>query len=116
MHSASNQEYPNRPSPSPFAEKPKIDPTKRRCTETKCDIKKLCNPRKAAKGHSQRFQHDGFAQAKTSQTAPQNHILTQPVVVAVPMQQAATTVTYTLPITIPATAPTQPMVPVAGQL
>ena len=46
---------------------------------------------------------------------PQNPILTQPALVAVPIQQAATTVTYMQPIMIPATVPTQLMVTIAGQ-
>ena len=56
-----------------------------------------------------------FTKVKIAETAPQNPILTQTVVVAVPMQQAATTVTYTLPITISGMVPTQLMVPIAGQ-
>ena len=109
------QEYPNRPSPSAFAMKPKTTPGKRKCTETKYKIRKLCKLRKADKGHSQRFQYNGFAPVKIAETTSQNPILTQPAVVAVPMQQMATTVTYIQPITIPATAPTQLIVTVAGQ-
>ena len=70
---------------------------------------------KADKGHSQRFQYNGFAQAKTVETIPQSPIFTQPAVVEVPMQQMATTVTYMQPITIAETVPTQLMVTVAGQ-
>ena len=62
---------------------------KRRCMETKHDIKKLCEQRKADKGHSQMF-----TQARTVETMPQNPTFTQPAVVAVPMQQAATTVLH----------------------
>ena len=53
--------------------------------------------------------------AKTVETMPQNPALTQPAVVAVPIQQAATTFTYTQPITIPATGSTQPVVTVSAQ-
>ena len=46
---STNREYPNRPGPSPLAKKPKTTPTKRRCMETRQDIKKLCKPRKKHK-------------------------------------------------------------------
>ena len=84
--------------------------------ETKCDIKKVYTPRKADKGHSHMLKYNGFSQAKTAETVPQNPTHTKPAVVAVFIQQAATTVTYTQPITIPATAPTQPVVTISGQL
>ena len=79
------------------------------------DIKKLCKPRKADKAHSQMFQYNGLAQAKTVETMSQNSTLTQPTAVALPIQQVATTGTYTQPITISATVPTQPVVTIAGQ-
>ena len=88
---AVNRENPNRPNPSPFAKKPKTIPTKRSHMETKCDIKKLCKPRKAHKGHSKMCQYNEFVQAKTVETMPQNPAVIQPVqLVAIPIQQAAT--------------------------
>ena len=51
---ATNREYPNRPSPSSFAKKPKSTPITRRYMETKCNIKKLykARQREALKGSS----------------------------------------------------------------
>ena len=56
-----------------------------------------------------------FTQARTVETVLQNPTITQPAVVAVPIQHAGTTVTYMQPITIPMTAPTQPVKTVSGQ-
>ena len=47
-----------------------------------------------------------FTQAKTAETMPKNPAFTQPALVAVPIQQAATRMTYMQPITRPVTAPT----------
>ena len=112
---ATNREYPNRLSPSPFAKKPKTTPTKRGHTETKFNIKKLCKPRTVDRRCTERFQYNGLAQGKTAETMHQNSTLVQPAVVAIPIQQAATTVTYAQPVLIPATVPTQPVVTTSGQ-
>ena len=110
-----NREYCNRPNLPPFAKKPKTTPIKRSNMETKCKIKKLYKPRKADKGYSEMFQYNGLAQTKTVETVPQNHTVTKPALVAIPIQEAPTTVTYVQPVTIPAAVPTQPMVTTSGQ-
>ena len=89
--------------------------TKRSHMKTRCTIKKLCKPSKAGKGCSEMFQHNGLAQAKTAETMPQNPTVNQPTEwIAISIQQAASTVTYAQPFTIPAMAPTQPMVVASG--
>ena len=110
-----NIEYPNKPSPLPFTKKPKTTPTKRRCMETKHNIKELYKSRKVDKGCSERFQYNGLAQAKTAQTTTQNPTLTKPSLVAIPIQKAAPTVIYVQPVTIPSTAPTKAVVTASGQ-
>ena len=111
-----NREYPTRPNPLAFLKKPQTTPTKRSNTETKHDIMKLHKPRKVDKGHSEIFQFNRFAQAKTAKTMPQDPTVTQPTaLVAIPIQQTATTVTYAQPVTILATVPTQPVVTASEQ-
>ena len=67
------------------------------------------------KGCSEMFQYQGLAQAKTAETMPQNPTPTHPASVAVPIQQADTTVTYVQPVTVPGTAPTQSVITTSGQ-
>ena len=83
--------------------------------ETKCNIKKLYKAREVDRGSSEKFRYNGLAQAKTVETTSHNPTLTQPAAVAIPTQQAATTVTYAQPVTIPVTAPTLPVVTASGQ-
>ena len=83
--------------------------------ETKFNIKKLCKPRRVEKRYPEMFQYNRLAKAKTVETVPQNPKLVQPATVAIPIQQAATTVTYVQAITIPATTPTQPVVTTSDQ-
>ena len=61
------------------------------------------------------FQYNGLAQAKAVKTMSKNPTVTQPALVAIPIQQAATRVTCVQPVTIQATVPTQPMVTTSGQ-
>ena len=83
--------------------------------ETKHNIEQMYKSRKVDKGCSEMLQYHRLAQAKTVETVPQNPTLTQPTSIAIPIQQAATTVTYTQPVTIPMTVPTQPVVTASGQ-
>ena len=62
------------------------------------------------------FQYNRFAQVTTLETTPQDTTVTQPTaLVAIPIQQTATKVTYAQPVTIPAAAPTQPVVTTSEQ-
>ena len=56
-----------------------------------------------------------LSQGKTANTMPQNPTLVQPAVVAIPIQQAATTVTCVQPVTILATVPNQPVITASWQ-
>ena len=113
---AADREYPTRPNPPPFVKKPKVTPTKRSHIETKHDLKKQHKPRKVGKGHTEMFQYNGFAQAKTAETMPQNPTVTKSnALEAIPIQQTATKVTHAQPVTIPVMAPTKPVVTTSGQ-
>ena len=61
------------------------------------------------------LQYNEFVHAIRVDTVPRNPRVTQPVeLVAIPIQQAATTVTYVQPVSIPAIVPTHPMVTASG--
>ena len=75
--------------------------------ETKYDLKEKHKPRKVGKEHSEMFQYNGFAQAKTAETMPHIPTVMHPTaLVAIPIQQMDTEATYVQPVTIPAVVPT----------
>ena len=63
--------------------------------------------RKVDKRCLETFQYHGLAQAKTAETMSLNPTLAQPALVVIPIQQAATTITYVQLVTSNNTLPSQ---------